>query len=96
MAIEPETEVVEGVGWRFYKKGDRYYLKFKSTPDVATRNRLRNFAYWCPDEYAWAGHPRRKDEMLNVAKTCETWESVGENEPSLYDGCDEHDITGRD
>ena len=83
-----KTAVRAGDGWAVYTTPDGAWIKFNHKPDGATLSKLRNVAVWDPMERAWRADPRSAPDLLAIGDKAQTWESVGEDPPSMFDDAD--------
>jgi len=84
---------VRGPGWLLFETADTIVLRFNSKPDSKTLYELKQFMRWSPKQRAWecSLDPRLRERALEIAWEAQTWESVGEPEPSMWDSDDAPD-----
>jgi hypothetical protein len=87
------TEQVIGEGWVLFVRNRFILLRFNHAPDGRTLAKLRASRFtwgFCEGHQCWfaAFAEDTWAEGLGIANDAETWESVGEDVPSVWDGCD--------
>jgi len=86
-----KEEVLDsGPGWVILVQNGLLCIMFDNCPDTLTLRRLRGFMRWNPGRRVWEvqDDPNFRRHLGVVAKYAETWQSVGETPPSIYDDCD--------
>lgn len=86
-----ERNVVHGPGWRVFERHGSLRVKFNHQPDGRTLERLRSFMQWDNALREWfcPFNTNLRRHLLVVAKHAQTWESVGETPPSVWDDCED-------
>lgn len=90
---------VRGDGWRLYEHDRFAILKFNHCPDGGTLAKLRRSRFdWSYSRRAWYAAMSHEAwlEAQTIARLAETWESVGESPPSVWDGMDDPGFFGSD
>lgn len=88
---------IRGSGWTIYEKDRLVFIKFNHRPSCVPQLNRSRFC-WREWDKVWfaAASDEAWAEAKEIAEGAETWESVGETPPSLWDDCEDPGWAGSD